>query len=188
MRINNLLEKRYSPRAFDPNKVPSSEEISMLLKAAQWAPSAFNEQPWRFIYALNTNEDTFNLLMEPLVKFNKDWVKTAPMLILTMVKKHFDNGNINTHNYYDLGLAMSQLCLQATEMGMYVHHMTGFDKVKAKELLKVPDELDIVSYVAIGYKGDKGLLPEYIAEMEDNPRSRKELDSIVFNGDWEKLL
>ena len=188
MKLHELLEKRYSPRAFDPNKIPSEEEIELLFRAAQWAPSAYNDQPWRFLYALNTDEKLFRKLMEPLVDFNKQWVKTAPMLILTMAKKHYDNGKPHGHSHHDLGLAMSQMCMQAMSMGMYVHHMSGFDPDKARELFNIPDELDIVTYAVIGFIGDRGLLPENIAKMEDNKRMRKNLDEIIFKGDWEKLL
>lgn len=188
MKIHDLLEKRYSPRAFDPNRVPDELEIKLLFMAAQWAPSSYNNQPWRFLYALNSDKDKFEKLMEPLVDFNKDWVKAAPMLILTLAKKHYDNGKPHEHNRHDLGLAMSQMNIQASSMGMYMHHMSGFDAEKAREILDIPDELDIVTYVAVGYLGKKEDLPEYIAKMEDKVKERKSLDELIFKGDWEKLL
>jgi nitroreductase len=188
MKLHDLLEKRYSPRAFNPEKVPSKEEIELLFKAAQWAPSSYNDQPWRFMYALNTDKKQFEKLMEPLVDFNKEWVKMAPLLVLTMARKHYDNGKPHEHSHHDLGLAMGQMCIQASAMGMYMHHMSGFDPNIARELFNVPDELDIVTYVAIGFLGDKNNLPDYIAKMEDKVKTRKDFDELIFKGDWEKLL
>lgn len=188
MQLHDLLERRYSPRAFDPNRIPSEEQIDLLFKAAQWAPSSYNDQPWRFLYALNTDKKLFEKLMEPLVPFNQDWVKLAPMLILTLAKKTYANGKPHDHNRHDLGLAMSQFNIQAISMGMYTHHMSGFDPEKARELLNIPDELDIVTYVAVGFLGKKEDLPEYIAKMEDKVKTRKDLDELIFKGDWEKLL
>lgn len=185
--IHELIDKRWSPRAF-ANKPIEEEKIKRLFEAASYAASCFNEQPWRFIYGTKNYPERYDQLLSCLVEFNQMWVKTAPMIILTLASKKFaKNGNENYHARHDLGLAMGNMSMQAMSMDLYMHQMAGFSQEKAREIFEIPNDIDIVTMAAVGYVGDPSQLPESMQEMESNVRDRRSLESIIFEGDWEDL-
>ena len=105
--IHELLQRRFSPRAFEDRSVPK-EAIHSLLEAARWAASSFNEQPWRFIVATQDDPADFEKLLRCLVPGNQDWAKSAPVLMLSATKLTFTrNDKPNRHAYHDVGLAVS---------------------------------------------------------------------------------
>lgn len=176
----DLIKIRYSPRAFSRNPV-EPEKLEQLFEAARWAASAFNEQPWRFIYTTRDNEQVFQKMLECLIDFNREWVKNVPVVVLTLAKKSFShNGKTNTTAWYDLGQSVANLAMEATALGLHIHQMSGFSADKARELFRIPPDFDPVTMIAIGYKGDPAVLPEDIRKLEDRPRERKPLDEILF--------
>jgi nitroreductase len=180
MKLLNSIENRYSPRAFDTKHV-EKETLNLLFEAARWAPSSYNGQPWRFIVANKENKQLWDKLFDALVEFNQIWVKNAPLLILTVARKTYEhNGEKYAHNWHDVGLAVGNMMNQATEMGLVMHQMGGFDYVKAAKNVNLPDEFEPVSMIAIGYEGDISILPEDFQKMENMPRTRKALSEIVF--------
>lgn len=186
-KVHELIKNRWSPRSF-ADKGIEKEKIKQLFLAASYAPSCFNEQPWRFIYGTKDYPERYEQLLSCLVEFNQMWVKTAPMIILALSSKKFaKNNKENTYARYDLGLAIGNMSLQATSMGLYVHQMAGFSPEKARELFEVPNSFDIVSMLAIGYLGDPLQLPESLQELESSAKDRKKLDLLLFDGDWTKL-
>jgi nitroreductase len=74
--------------------------------------------------------------------------------------------------------------LQATALGLEVHQMAGILPDKARELFAIPDGYEAVAGIALGYPGDPTSLPEPLRKREEEPRSRKALDSFVFTGKW----
>ncbi|MPQ46513.1 nitroreductase [Marinifilum sp. N1E240] len=187
-KIHELIEKRWSPRAFADKEI-EKEKVEKLFLAASYAASCFNEQPWRFIYGTKSYPERYEQLLSCLGEFNQIWVKTAPMIILTLAAKNFaKNGKANAHARHDLGLAIGNMSAQAASMNLYLHQMAGFSPDKARELFEVPDEFDIVTMIAVGYKGNAEILPESMREMETSVRDRKDLDSLLFCGDWNKMM
>lgn len=183
----DLIEKRWSPRAFDSREI-ETEKIERLFHAASLAASCYNEQPWRFIYATKEYTERYDQLFSCLVEFNQLWVKTAPMIILTLSAKHFvRNGGLNNHHRHDLGLAIGNMSLQALYMDLYIHQMAGFSPEKARELFDIPDEFDVVTMIAVGYPGDVSQLPQELQDIENSTKVRRSMNKIVFDGDWEKL-
>lgn len=181
MEILNSIKNRFSPRAFSNKKV-ENEKMMALFEAARWAPSSYNGQPWRFIYATQDNKELWDKLFDALGEFNQIWVKNAPVLVMVVARKTYEhNQQEYKHNWHDVGLAVGNMANQATEMGLYMHQMGGFDYQKAAENINLPDELEPVSMIAIGYKGDITVLPEDFQKMENQPRTRKSLDEIVFD-------
>jgi nitroreductase len=181
MKLIESISQRYSPRAFSDKQV-EKEKIEAMFEAARWAPSAFNGQPWRFIYATRENKKLWDALFDALVDFNKSWVQTAPLLILTAARKTFEhNGKPYKHNWHDVGLAVGNMMNQVTAMGLYMHQMSGFDPKKAAQNINLPDAYEPVTMIAIGYKGDPGLLPDDLQEMENRKRDRKNMNKITFN-------
>lgn len=178
--INNLIKQRWSPRAFS-NKAVEKEKIQSILEAARWAPSAFNEQPWRFIVS-QKGDDTYENILKTLIDWNIQWAGKANVLIVNIAKKTFShNGKQNVTFKYDLGQAVGSMIIEVVNQGLYSHQMSGFDANKAAELLNIPDDFQAVSVTAIGYYGNINELPEDMAEIEIKPRERKELKEIIFN-------
>jgi nitroreductase len=183
--IHDLIEERKSPRAFAEKSV-EQEQLETLFEAARWAPSAMNEQPWRFIYATKEDKENFDRLFSCLLEGNS-WARNAAVLFLTVAKKTYDfNGTPNGHAWHDIGLATGNLLLQATDLGLHVHLMGGFKADKAREVLGIPEGYEPVTIGAIGYIGDPETLPEHLRERELAPRTRKPLEELVFRGKWEQ--
>ena len=182
--INELLKKRWSSLAF-ADKMVSSEVLLSLLEAARWSPSCFNEQPWNFIVATKENPAEYKRLFNCLVEGNQPWATLAPVLMISVARLFFESNNKpNRHAFHDVGLAVACLTFQATEMGLRVHQMGGFDIDKARELYKISEQYEPVAAIAIGYPGELEILPESLQERELSPRSRKPMNSFVFAGEW----
>lgn len=185
--ITDVLAERWSPRSFSEKPV-ETDKLNKLFEAARWAPSSYNEQPWNFFIATQSSQDAYDKMLDILVPFNRSWAKTAPVLGLSVAKKHFDkNGKKNLHARHDVGLATGNLLAQATEMGLYVHQMAGFSQEKAYELLEIPEDThEPVTAFAIGYLGEPEQLSDDLAQQEKNPRSRKSITNFVFTGTWNR--
>ena len=184
--IHDLLGRRWSPRAFSERPV-EPEELRSLLEAARWAPSSYNEQPWSFLVATKESPVEYDRLLSCLIEGNQRWAKTAPVLMLSVAKLRFDhNGALNRHAFHDVGLAVENLIVQATALGLAAHQMAGFEVEKARELYRIPEGHDPVAAIALGYPGDPESLPERLRERELAPRTRKPPEKFVFSGEWGK--
>lgn len=184
IRVHPLIKKRWSPRAFSSREV-EPEKLCQLFEAARWAPSSYNEQPWRFIVATRREPEKFSLLFQCLKEGNRRWAGNAPVLVLSVARTRFrHNGQPNRHALHDVGLAVGNLLLQAMALDLYVHQMAGFDPESARQLLQIPEEFEPVAMMAIGYLGDVAQLPADLAEKERAPRKRKALSELVFDGSW----
>lgn len=162
--------------------------LGSLLEAARWAASSSNEQPWRFIVATKARTEEFAALLACLAPGNQVWAQQASVLILTVAKRHFDDGTENRHAWYDVGQAAAHLAIQATAMGLMVHQMAGFASDKAREAFGIPDGFDPVTAIAVGYQGEVEALPERLQKRERAPRSRVALDAIASFGRWGQAL
>ena len=177
--VDELFISRWSPRAMSGEEIDEATLLS-LFEAARWAPSANNNQPWRFIYALSNTphwETFFNLLAEG----NQVWAKNAAALIVVISKTTFDSGKPARTHTYDTGAAWVSLALQGSLKRLVVHGMQGFDYDKAKEVLCIPDEYQVEAMIAVGKKGKKEDLPGYLQER-DFPSSRKSIAEIAMEG------
>jgi nitroreductase len=182
--IHELLGRRWSPRAFS-SRVVSPQTLGSLFEAARWAPSSFNEQPWAYLVATKESPEEFQKLLSTLVEGNRAWAEHAPVLILSVAKKNFEqNGKPNRHAFYDAGQASMSLVIQATASGLCAHQMAGFSPEKARELFSIPPEWDPAAVIALGYAPEMDAIPEPFRAKELAPRSRKSLEDFVFSGKW----
>ncbi len=170
------IKIRYATRVFDSAKV-TRQELMPLFEAARYAPSCFNEQPWRFI--IGDDPDTHGKLSEALSPGNA-WAKAAPVLVLTMCTKTFKlNGAGNPFCRFDTGTATGFLQLEAIRQGFSIHSMGGFSADKARELLNIPEDLDIIDMIAIGRPVSLDELPQEVREKEI-PGTRMPLEDIIW--------
>lgn len=178
------IAERWSPRAFDERLI-AEEDLVAMFEAARWAASAFNAQPWRFVYA-GRNEPGFELLLACLRDSNQAWARHAAVLTIAVAKTTHEDGSANGHAIHDLGQAMATLAIEATARGIHVHQMAGFYPDKARALLGVPDGYEPKTAAAFGYLGDRSRLSEKLQEREAAPRQRKPLAELAFRGAWPK--
>lgn len=180
------LAKRWSPRIFS-NREVENEKLELFFKAASWAASSYNEQPWLFIVgSKSTSLSTYDNIFSCLVEFNQSWTRSAPVLFLVCSRsKYSQTGKANIDNLYDAGQSMAFFTLQATMMGLYLHQMGGFDKNLAKKIFEVPEDVDICAAVALGYIGNLENINESLRTQEETQRERKDLKEFVFS-DWGK--
>lgn len=182
--LQDLIRRRWSPRAFADRPVEEDKLLKML-EAARWAPSCFNEQPWHFITAARKDEEEFQKLLECLSEKNRRWAKNAPLLMLTVTKLYFEhNRKDNRHAYHDIGLAVENMVIQAMELGIFAHQMAGFSSDAARQTYGIPEGFDPVTAIALGYPGDSETLPPDLREQEHAPRTRKPLSEFIFRGRW----
>src|SRR6188472_3266673 len=148
-KINPLILHRWSPRSMTGEEL-DGDTIMSLFEAARWAPSSFNNQPWRFIYTKRTSSDWAKFL-DLLVEGNKIWAKDAGVLIVIISRKNFEyNEKPSITHQFDTGAAWENLALETSVRGIVAHGMQGFDYEKAREDLNIPDSFDILAMIAIG--------------------------------------
>jgi nitroreductase len=178
--IELLLVERWSPRAMSGEPL-SEGEILTLFEAARWAPSTYNEQEWRFLYARRETPH-WQSIFDLLVEGNQAWCKNAAMLVVIVAHKVFaKNGKPNPVHLFDVGAAFENIALQATAMGLVVHGMQGFDFEKARTTLKVPDDYAVAAMFAAGRPAPVDVLPETLRERE-KPTGRKPVSEFICEG------
>jgi nitroreductase len=182
--INPIILNRVSYRAMSPHDLVSEAELFSLLEAARWAPSSYNNQPWRFIYAKRGSK-YFDSFFDLLIDFNKSWCKSASFLIIVASYRNFDyNGKPSRTHNFDAGAAWENFALEGTSRGLVVHGMEGFSYDRAKSVANLPENYDIEAMLAVGKKGKITDLPEELREKEVISQ-RKPLKEIVFEGKFQ---
>ena len=178
--IEPLLIDRWSPRAMSGEEI-SREELMRLFEAARWAPSSFNTQQWRALYALR-GAAHWQTFYDLLVDANKAWAKNAAALVVFISRKTFDhNDEASVTHSYDCGAAWENFALQGFHQGLVVHGMQGFDYDRARKELKIPDEFQIEAMAAVGKPGPKEVLPEKL-QARESPNDRRKVSESVFEG------
>ncbi|BCX82499.1 hypothetical protein MIT9_P2085 [Methylomarinovum caldicuralii] len=183
--VHELIAARWSPRVFEALPV-EVEKLASCLEAARWAPSCYNDQPWRFLLAdSHQEEEAWQRLFDCLSPGNQTWARRAPVLILACAATRFGhNGQPNRWAQYDTGQAMMSLVLQATALGLAAHQMGGFDADRVRQAFAIPGDFEPMSVLALGYPGDPAVLDEEMRQRELVPRQRKPLEEIAFAGRW----
>jgi nitroreductase len=178
--IDALFLDRWSPRAMSGDPI-ADDELMVLFEAARWAPSSFNNQPWRILYA-RRGSDHWPTFLGLLVDANKVWASKAAALLVFVSKTTFDhNGKPARTHSFDAGAAWENLALQASLRGLVAHGMQGFDYERARTELGIPDEYRVEAMVAVGRRGPREALPEKLQAVE-SPNERRPLAKTVCEG------
>lgn len=181
-RIEKLIVERWSPRALDASEI-AQEDLDVILEAAGWAPSAYNAQPWTFLYA-RRGDAHWDRFLSLLVEFNQGWAKDASALVFVVSDSlmRSDKGDSANHSHsFDAGAAWALAALQAHAMGYVTHGMTGLKFGEAEAALGLPADHRLEAAFAIGRQGDREQLPEFLREREV-PSGRKPVADIARNG------
>lgn len=184
--IDPIFLERWSPRSFDGTPL-TEEQILTILEAASWAPSAYNAQPWRFVYALRGTPE-FDALLGTLVEFNQSWARDAGALVFIVSRTHFDAKDgaeaqpIYSHSF-DAGAAWGILAVQAHLLALHAHGMTGLHFDRVPGALALPEGYRVEAAVAIGARAEADRLPEPLRAREE-PSPRRPLAETAFRGSF----
>jgi nitroreductase len=186
--IDQEIKRRWSPRVFEEGRPVEREKILTLLEAARWAPSCFNEQPWRYLVFDGTDAEAMDKARACLVDGNA-WALKAPVLMISIARDNFThNEEPNRTAQHDVGLASENLVVEAVAQGLAAHQMAGFNTAQARTAFHIPEDYTVLAMIAVGYpyRGSLDQLNEKTRASELAPRKRKPMADIAFAGDWEK--
>jgi nitroreductase len=178
--ILEAIRRRRSYFSFRPEPL-SDEQMLNILEAGLLSPSASNNQPWRFHYALRGTAG-FALLLGCLDEGNQVWAKDAGALVISAARVRYtykDRKLDNPYAWHDTGLATSMILVQASSMGLESHPMGGFSREKAREVLHLDPDLEPVAAIAFGWAGDPGVLTPDLLKRQTSPRRLKPLDEVL---------
>ena len=183
--IDPLFLERWSPRAFDGSDIPDAD-LMTLFEAARWAPSAFNSQPWRFLYA-KKGDPNWERFLGLLIPWNQGWAHSASVLIYFLSDSLMETKPgvlTESHSHsFDTGAAWASLALQATRLGYHAHGMSGVDFERARSELHVPDRFRIEAAAVVGRIGDPAMLDEKLRARE-KPSGRKPISDLAVAGSF----
>ena len=176
-RVLDLLHQRRATRAFSNHPV-ESEKLATILEAARMSASCSNNQPWRFLVL--TEPEALEKGRAALSGGNY-WAKIAPVLIFGFSKPDLDCVIAKVRRYYqfDLGLAVQNILLQATELDLVARPMAGFSPSKVRQAFDIPGEYRVLVAIAVGYEGDISTLSEKHQNISRASRQRKPLSDMV---------
>ena len=180
MKFSQLMMARESVRDYDPRPV-EDDKLEQLIEAVRLAPSASNSQPWTLILITEPGlkEHLAKATFSRVVSFNAFSLQAPVMAVLTLEKPKMITqigGRIKDKEYplIDIGIAASQLCLQAVELGLGTCMIGWFDEKKVKELLSIPKGTGVGLLLTIGYPA---------ADKPDRKKVRKSAEAMSsFNG------
>ena len=176
--VHPLIRRRassarvFAPRAIEPRV------LGALFEAARWAPSSFNEQPWRFLVA-TPQEPEWLARMQRYLEEGNTWARAAPVLVASAYRTRFSRSEApNPMALRDLGAAEQNLLLQAVALGLAIRQIAGFDKERLQREL-LPEGFEPGTLTALGYPLESG------AESQARRRrERRSLDEFVFGSRW----
>ncbi|MEM8629297.1 MAG: nitroreductase family protein [Chlamydiota bacterium] len=178
--VDPLILGRRSARAMS-GKPLTKEDLMPLFEAARWAPSSYNHQPWRFLYAL-AGSPQWALFFSFLLSNNQVWASRAGALVTLISRNRFEkNDKAARLHSFDAGSAFENLALQGVKNGLVVHPMEGFYEEKARIALQIPDFYSVQIMIAIGWPADPECLPEELRAREVWTK-RTPLEELVIEG------
>jgi len=184
--VNPAFINRWSPRSFVPKPMPDAD-LKIILEAARWAPSAFNVQPWRFVYA-HRDDAMFQTFLDLLIPFNKSWAHTASALVFVISDTIMPGDGerpdqASAYHAFDSGAAWAHAALQATMLGYHAHATAIGDKDAIRKELGIPERFDVQIAFAVGKLGDPADLPDGLREREI-PSTRRALADTAWTGQF----
>lgn len=165
----DIAKNRYSCRKYD-SRVVEAEKLNLVLEAGRVAPSAVNFQPWHF-YVISGESQ----LSRFHAAYHREWFQTAPCVIVicgdhnSSWKRKADGKDFSD---VDVAICTDHMTLQATELGLATCWICNFDPDKTRNLLSLPENLEPVVILPLGYPLDE-------VDPERHGQKRKALSDIV---------
>ncbi|MGE3594167.1 MAG: nitroreductase family protein [Dehalococcoidia bacterium] len=185
--IHEPLARRWSGRAYDPERPVDRQALIAMLEAARWAPSCFGDQPWRYvIWDRFADATAWQRGFQCLAEGNRSWARAAPILMVACADTRLTrNGEPNRWGSYDTGAASMSLCIQATVLGLMVHQMGGFDAAMVAREFAIPDRYHPMAMITVGYQLPRERIDASVRDREEAARLRRPLGQSFFFGEWE---
>lgn len=182
--VHPIFLQRWSPRAFDGSVMPEADLLS-ILEAGRWAPSAYNIQPWTFLYS-RKGDESWGTFQSYLDEFNQTWAHAASALIFVLSDAIMPGegerpDKPSPYHSFDTGAAWAQIALQASTMGYSAHAMAGihFDRIRTG--LSIPERYKIEIAVAVGKRADASILAPDL-QAQERPSDRRALREMAHAG------
>jgi nitroreductase len=180
MEFESVIKTRESIRNYS-TKIVEDEKINYVIECARRAPSCINRQCWRFIVVKDKKR------IEELSKTSliNRWLKNVPVIIVACGDTR-QSCVINDINYFivDVSIALEHLVLAATDKGLGTCWIAGFDGKKVKEILKIPEHIQVVALTPLGYPAEKKGFVENITQVVTHSKKRKSIDEIIHYDTW----
>jgi len=161
-----------------------SKIMGRLVEAIRLSASCFNNQPWKVV--LVDEDGPLDELRESLSRGNR-WATRAPLIIVVTAERDKDCLLSDRREYFlfDCGLALGQMMLMATSMGLIAHPIAGYRPEVVREVLSIPEDQVIITLVICGHPGnDTSLLSEKQLRDERERPERKPLNESFYLGRW----
>ncbi len=184
METLEAIGKRVSLKnRISPTREVEQEKIIKILDAARLAPSAKNTQPWRFIVL--RNKQLIKTLVSEAFSEGNHVMSEAPVIIIACAKPGDDIIRDGKEYYlYDVGMAVENMLLAATDLGLVTHPATGVNEDELKRILDIPDEVRFVVATPVAYPSKDSY--EEAAQERLTERTRKGLQEVVYMNSWGK--
>jgi len=167
--FSELIQKRYSVRAYKPDPV-EDERLRQVLEAARLAPTAANRQPFQLIVIHTAGREA-----ELRRIYDREWFVQPPLVICACGVPHQSWVRRDGKSYMDIdvAIAMDHLILAAANVGLGTCWIGAFDRTAAREVLDLPDDVEPIAFTPLGYPAD-----------ECRPKKRKPLSQLVRYEQW----
>jgi nitroreductase len=168
MNVFETIQKRRSIRKYQ-NRPIEKEKLTKVLEAARMGPSAANIQPCHFIIVTDTK---IRECLRPA--YNADWFLKAPAIIVVCANPKESWQRKDGEEYWKVAIAMQNLILTATELGLGTCWVANFDEKELKKSLNIPKDIKVVAITPLGYPDE-----------EKGPAAdRNPLEAMVHNEKW----
>jgi len=162
MKVQEAIQKRLSIRQYADSSIPK-EDMDVLLEALRRAPSANNNQNWEFALV---DDPALKHRLVPACQ-NQSFVRDCSYFIAGVA-----DPSLKWH-MVDITIAMTNLTLQAAEMGYGTCWIGAFDENQVKQILNIPDDKKLVICMTLGTPRGRHI-----------PRQRKALETFVYRNQF----
>lgn len=183
MEVVEAIRARRAKRVLDARPV-EDDKIAALIEAARLSASCFNNQPWRIVIC--KGPEALGQVKSTLSKGNV-WATRAPVIMVVAARPPDDCQLSEKRDYFlfSTGLAIGQLGLRATELGLIAHPIAGYNPQNAKALLGIPEDFVVITCVIVGYPGtDDSLLSDKQKQTESVRPERKPVGENFYLDRW----
>ena len=169
MALLEVIRKRYSCRAYQERPI-EQEKLDILFEAARLAPSARNEQDWRFVVV--TDKETKHQVAETTNR--PDVFGKASVIIAACSNSDYVMRCGQAIGPIDIAIALEHIALQAAELGLATCWIGSFYTEKVRTILGIPDDIAIIELMTVGYPADSPKQPR-----------REPIEKIVCYDKWQ---
>jgi nitroreductase len=182
MQTLEAINKRASLKTHVSVRDVEQDMIDKILDAARSAPSSRNRQPWRFVVV--KGKEAVETLVSRAFSETNQVVREATVIIIACAHPD-DMVQYGTEYYlFDIGMAVENMLLAATDLGLVTHLMRGVNRDELKKTLGIPHEVEFVVATPLAYPAEGSY--EEAAKERLSQRARKDLQELVYLNAWGK--